>query len=51
MSVLNNQLDLLSDVLQDFCTKHHLEEASADDILHSGVDTWGIPLTDYQRDW
>jgi len=51
MSVITNQLDCLSDVLEDFCTKHHLEEASADDILYSGVDIWGIPLTDYERDW
>ena len=33
--VIDSQLDLLSDVLEDFCTKHNLEFQSADDILYS----------------
>ena len=43
-----NQLDLLSDCLEDFCTKHNLELMSADDILYGSSDN---ELTDYQRDW
>ena len=48
MSVITNQLDLLSDVLEDFCTKHNLELMSADDILFGSSDN---QLTDYQKDW
>ena len=33
MSVLTNDLDFLTEVLQDFCTKYDLPEASADDII------------------
>ena len=48
MSVITNQLDLLSDVLEDFCTKYNLECMSADDILYgSSYDE----LTNYQKDW
>ena len=43
-----NQLDLLSDVLEDFCTKHNLEFQSADDILYGSSDN---ELTIYQKDW
>jgi len=43
-----NQLDLLSDCLEDFCTKHHLELMSADDILYGSSDN---ELTNYQKDW
>ena len=42
-----NQLDLLSDCLEDFCTKHHLEFISADDLLYGSYDK----LTNYQKDW
>ena len=35
MSVITNQLDCLSEVLEDFCTKYNLEFMSADDILYS----------------
>ena len=35
MSVITNQLDCLSEVLQDFCTKYDLPFLSADDILYS----------------
>ena len=48
MSVITNQLDCLSDVLEDFCTKHNLELMSADDILYGSSDN---ELTDYQKDW
>jgi len=43
-----NNLDFLSNVLEDFCTKYNLEFMSADDILYS--DSEG-KLTVYQRDW
>ena len=46
--VIDSQLDLLSDVLEDFCTKHNLELMSADDILFGSSDN---QLTDYQKDW
>tara|TARA_B100000214_G_scaffold185073_1_gene133452 strand:+ start:113 stop:301 length:189 start_codon:yes stop_codon:yes gene_type:complete len=42
-----NQLDLLSDCLEDFCTKHNLEFISADDLLYGCNDK----LTNYQKDW
>jgi len=48
MSVITNQLDLLSDVLEDFCTKYNLEFMSADDILYGSSDN---ELTTYQKDW
>ena len=48
MSVITNQLDLLSDCLEDFCTKHNLELMSADDILYGSSDN---ELTIYQKDW
>ena len=48
MSVITNQLDLLSDVLEDFCTKYNLECMSADDILYGSSDN---ELTNYQKDW
>ena len=43
-----NQLDTLSEVLEDFCTKHNLELHSADDILYGSSDS---QLTDYQKNW
>ena len=48
MSVIINQLDYLSEVLEDFCTKYNLELMSADDILYGSSDD---ELTDYQKDW
>ncbi|ADO99035.1 hypothetical protein PSSM7_068 [Prochlorococcus phage P-SSM7] len=48
MSVITSQLDCLSDVLEDFCTKYNLELMSADDILYGSSDN---QLTDYQKDW
>ena len=47
MTVIENQLDFLSEVLQDFCELHHLECMSADDILY-GDDN---KLTLYERNW
>ena len=46
-----NNLDLLSEVLQDFCTKYHLPEQSADDILYGYDQTSNPTLSQYQRDW
>ena len=46
--VIDSQLDLLSDVLEDFCTKHNIEFMSADDILYGSSDG---ELTNYQREW
>ena len=51
MSVLTNDLDFLSEVLQDFCTKYNLECMSADDILYSSTLDGDVELTDYQKDW
>ena len=47
MAVITNQLDFLSEVLQDFCQLHNLECMSADDILY-GDDN---KLTLYEREW
>ena len=47
MTVIQNQLDFLSEVLQDFCELHNLEFMSADDILY-GDDN---KLTLYEREW
>ena len=46
--VIDSQLDLLSDCLEDFCTKHNLEFMSADDILYGSSDN---ELSNYQKDW
>ena len=46
-----NQLDLLSDVLEDFCTKYNLELMSADDILYGHMYAEIDCLTPYQIDW
>ncbi len=47
-----NNLDFLSDVLEDFCTKYNLEFMSADDILHhSPTGGESNELTEYQRKW
>ena len=47
MSVITNQLDFLSEVLQDFCELHNLEFMSADDILYTDNNK----LTLYEREW
>ena len=43
---LSSKLDLLSDVLEDFCIKNGIEFMSADDILYTDTS-----LTTYQKDW
>ena len=48
MSVITNQLDLLSEVLEDFCLKYNLELQSADDILYGSSYN---ELTEYQKEW
>ena len=48
LGVVDSRLDFLSDVLEDFCTKHNLELMSADDILYGDSDG---KLSNYQRDW
>ena len=48
LGVIDSRLDLLSDVLEDFCTKHNLELMSADDILYGDSDG---KLSNSQRDW
>ena len=48
LGVIDSRLDLLSDVLEDFCTKHNLELMSADDLLYGDTDG---KLSNYQRDW
>ena len=47
MSVITNQLDCLSEVLEDFCTKYNLEFMSADDLLYDADNQ----LSKYQKDW
>ena len=47
MSVINDQLDFLSEVLQDFCKLHSIEFASADDILYGSDNN----LSQYEKDW
>ena len=49
--VIDSQLDLLSDCLEDFCTKHNLEFMSADDLLYGYDQTSNPTLSQYQRDW
>ena len=48
MSVITNQLDCLSEVLEDFCIKYNFEYMSADDILYGSSDS---ELSNYQKDW
>ena len=47
MAVIQNQLDFLTEVLQDFCEKQNLEYMSADDILFTDDNK----LTLYEREW
>ena len=51
LGVIDSRLDLLSDVLEDFCTKHNLELMSADDILYGHQYAEIDCLTPYQIDW
>ena len=47
MAVIQNQLDFLSEVLQDFCELHDIECQSVDDILYTDDNK----LTLYEREW
>ena len=48
-------LDLLTEVLKDFCKKYNLDFQSADDILWSDQKYYDgepqVKLTTYQKDW
>ena len=45
-----DKLDFLSDVLEDFCSKHNLPLMSADDLLYAPA--WAeINLTQSQKNW
>ena len=46
-----NNLDWLSNVLQEFCIRHNLEFECASDLLHFNVDKDDNELTQYQREW
>ena len=46
-----NKLDLLSDVLEDFCSKNDLPFMSADDLLYGHVYAEIDALTQYQQNW
>ena len=46
-----NKLDLLSDVLEDFCSKNDLPLMSADDLLYGHVYAEIDALTQYQQNW
>ncbi len=46
-----NNLDWLSNVLEEFCIRHNLEFECASDLLHFNVDKDGHELTSYQRNW
>jgi len=48
MQITTNKLDLLSDVLEDFCDLHKIELMSADDILYG---SYRDKLTSYQISW
>ena len=41
-----NNMNFLSEVLEDFCNKHDLPFMSADDILYGEEE-----LNEYQKDW
>ena len=46
-----NNLDLLSDVLEDFCTKHNIPFMSADEIITAHIYAEIPSLTQYQQKW
>ena len=50
-----NQIDFLSNVLQDYCTLHNLEHMSADDLLYESINHGEADcytkLTSEQEDW
>ena len=46
-----NKLDFLSDVLEDFCSKHNIPFMSADDIVTAHIYAEIPSLTQYQQNW
>ena len=46
-----NKLDFLSDVLEDFCSKHNIPFMSADDIVTAHIYAEIPSLTQYQQKW
>ena len=50
-----NNIDFLSNVLQDYCTLHDLEYMSADDLLYESINHGEADcftkLTSEQEDW
>ena len=51
MTVIVDRIDLLCEILQDFCTKHDLPLMSADDLLYSNELSEGKTLTEDQKCW
>jgi len=51
MTVIVDRIDLLCEILQDFCTKHNLPFMSADDLLYSNELSEDKSLSDYQTRW
>ena len=46
-----DKLDFLSDVLEDFCSKHNIPFMSADDIVTAHIYAEIPSLTQYQQNW
>ena len=46
-----NNMNFLSEVLEDFCNKHDLPFMSADDLLYSSATDGEEELNEYQKDW
>ena len=46
-----DNMNFLSDVLEDFCNKNDLPFMSADDILYSSTLDGEVELTEYQKNW
>ena len=46
-----NELDFLSDDLEDFCSKHNIPFMSADDIITAHIYAEIPSLTQYQQNW
>ena len=46
-----NNLDWMSNVLEEFCIRNNLEFECAADLLHFNVDKDDNELTSYQRNW
>ena len=51
MTVIVDRIDLLCEILKDFCTKHNLPFMSADDLLYSNELSEDKSLSDYQTCW